>query len=111
MVFSLATLSDLICIFKLVKLQDPLDTHNNKEEEETQGESTHPYLNYPVSQAALEGHHKILNECTIHKSKDSSHKWKQICNYSCDPEIKYHYSNSALLDLPTYYLHGFLLQF
>ena len=31
---------------------------DNKEEEEPQGESTHPYLDYPVSQKAPEGHHE-----------------------------------------------------
>ena len=42
----------------LVKLQDPLKIHNNKEEEEPQGESTQPYPDYPVSQAAPEDHHE-----------------------------------------------------
>ena len=34
---------------------------STKEEEESQGESTHPYPNYPVSQAALEGLQFFLN--------------------------------------------------
>ena len=44
----------------LVKLQDSLKKHNNKEEEESRGESTHPYPDYPVSQAAPEGHHETV---------------------------------------------------
>ena len=48
----------------LVKLQDPLKIHNNKEEEEPQGESMHPYPDHPVSQVAPEGHHKIFNLIT-----------------------------------------------
>ena len=33
-------------------------------EEEPQEESTHPYPDYPVSQAAPEGHHKRTNKVT-----------------------------------------------
>ena len=43
----------------LVKLQDPLKIHNKQEEEELQGESTHPYPDYPIFQAAPEVHHQI----------------------------------------------------
>ena len=39
----------------LSQIARPLKIHQNKEEEEPQGESTHPYPDYPVSQAALEG--------------------------------------------------------
>ena len=34
-------------------------------EEEPQGESTHPYPNYPVSQVDLEVHHKRTNRVTV----------------------------------------------
>ena len=33
----------------------------NQQKKELQGESTHPYPNYPVSQAAPEGHHEKVN--------------------------------------------------
>ena len=37
-----------------------LKIHNNEEEDEPQGKSTHPYSDYPVHQAAPENHHKTI---------------------------------------------------
>ena len=55
----------------LAKLQDPLKIHNNKEEEEPQGESMHPYPDYLVYQVArrvitkhsltVNGIHNLIN--------------------------------------------------
>ena len=37
-----------------------LKIHNNKEEEEHQGESAHPYPDYPAPKTAPEDHQEIL---------------------------------------------------
>ena len=44
-----------------MEIWDSVYIHNNKEEKEPQGESTHPYPNYPGFQAAPEGHHEIMS--------------------------------------------------